>query len=53
MKTFLTFLGGICTGILLIMLYLHKGMIIAALNGEKLPDAPECCPAFKPEDDDN
>ncbi len=52
MKSFLAFVGGICTGVCLIMLYLHRGMIKAAITGEEMPKAPESCPAFKPEDDD-
>ena len=51
-KSFLAFIGGICTGIILIMLYFHRGLIKAALCGEELPKAPEGCPAFKPEDDE-
>lgn len=50
-KSFLSFIGGICTGAFLIMLYLHRGMIKAAITGGEMPKAPEGCPAFKPEDD--
>lgn len=51
-KSFFAFVGGICTGMFLIMLYLHRRVIKAALCGEELPEAPESCPAFKPEDDE-
>ena len=51
-KTFLAFIGGICTGLVLIMLYLHRGMIRAAITGEEMPKAPESCLAFSPEDYD-
>ncbi|MBQ3416686.1 MAG: hypothetical protein IJH32_02510 [Ruminococcus sp.] len=50
-KSFLSFIGGICTGVFLIMLYLHRGMIKAAITGGEMPKAPEGCPAFIPEDD--
>lgn len=38
-KPFLAFLGGICTGIFLIMLYLHRNVIKAAVTGlsKKIP----------------
>ncbi len=51
-KSFFSFIGGICTGIFLMILYLHRRVIKAALCGEKLPKAPKICPAFKSEDDD-
>ena len=51
MKSFLAFIVGICTGVFLIMLYLHRGMIRAAITGGEMPKAPESCPAFRPEDD--
>ena len=51
-KSFLAFIGGICTGVFLIMLYLHRNVIRAAITGDEMPKAPECCPAYKPEDDD-
>ena len=47
MKKCLVFLCGVCTGVFLIMLYLHRGMIAAAIKGEELPEAPEGCPACK------
>lgn len=37
-------LGGI-----LVLLYLHRNLIIAAIKGEKLPKAPKGCPAYKAE----
>ena len=46
-KSIASFSLGVCTGACLIMLYLHRGLIIAAIKGEKLPEAPESCPAFK------
>ena len=51
-KPFLAFLGGICTGIFLIMLYLHRNVIKAAITGEEMPKAPKSCPAYKPENND-
>ena len=51
-KSFLAFLGGIFTGVFLIMLYLHRGFIKAAITGEELPKAPKICPAYKPENND-
>ena len=51
MKSFLAFIGGICTGAILIMLYLHRGMIRAAITGGEMPRTPKSCPAFRPEDD--
>ena len=38
--------------IIFFMLYLHRGMIRAAITGEEMPKAPESCPAYDPEDDD-
>lgn len=52
MKSFIAFIVGICTGVFFIMLYLHRGMIKAAITGEEMPKAPESCPAYNPEDDD-
>lgn len=51
-KSFLAFIEGICTGVFLIMLYLHRHVIKAAITGEEMPKAPKSCPAYKPEDDD-
>lgn len=47
MKKATTFLFGLCTGFCLVMLYLHRKLIVAAIKGEKLPEAPESCPAYK------
>ena len=47
MKKSVVFLCGVCTGVFLIMLYLHRGLIVAAIKGEELPEAPESCPAYK------
>ena len=51
-KSFLAFIGGICTGVFLIMLYLHRALIKAAITGGELPETPESCPAFNLEDDE-
>ena len=37
-------LGGI-----LVLLYLHRNLIIAAIKGEELPKAPKGCPAYMAE----
>ena len=37
-------LGGV-----LVLLYLHRNLIIAAIKGEELPKAPKGCPAYKAE----
>ena len=47
MKKIIVFLCGLCTGLCLIMLWLHRGMIVAAIKGEEMPEAPESCPAYK------
>ena len=52
MKSFLAFIAGICTGVLLIMLYLHRNVIKAAITGGEMPKAPKSCPAYKSEADD-
>ncbi len=31
------------------MVYLHRGLIMAAIKGEELPKAPKGCPAYKEE----
>ena len=49
MKKFFQFLCGVVVGVTAIMLYLHRGLIAAVIKGEKLPEAPESCPAFKKE----
>ena len=46
------FIGGLCSGICLVMLWLHRGMISAAVKGEPLPKAPKGCPAYKDEEND-
>ena len=51
-KSFFAFIGEICTGMFLIMLYLHRNVIKAAITGGEMPKAPKSCPAYKPEDDD-
>ena len=47
MKKFVAFACGILAGFTAVMLYLHRGLIIAAIKGEELPEAPEGCPAYK------
>ena len=47
MKKISVFLCGLFTGLCLIMLWLHRGMIVAAIKGEEMPEAPESCPAYK------
>ena len=47
MKKIALFLCGLCTGLCLTMLWLHRGMIVAAMKGEEMPEAPESCPAYK------
>ena len=46
-KKGIVFLCGVFSGLCLVMLYLHRGLIAAAIKGEKLPEAPESCPAYK------
>ena len=47
-KAFLCGLGiGLCAGVCLVMLWLHRELIVAAIKGQPLPEAPESCPAFK------
>ena len=31
----------------LVMLYMHRKLIVAAIKGEELPEAPKGCPAYK------
>lgn len=40
-------LGGVCLCFTAYMLYLHRRLILAAIKGEELPEAPEGCPAYK------
>lgn len=49
MKRCLTFFCGAVTGVFAIMLYLHCGLIAAAIKGEELPESPKSCPAYKRE----
>lgn len=51
-KSFSAFIGGICTGAILIMLYFHRNVIKAAITGEEMPKTPKNCPVYKPEEDD-
>lgn len=52
MKKLLGFLCAVCLGAALVLLYLHRGMIVAALKGEPMPEAPEGCPAFVKKEDE-
>ena len=36
----------IFVGFFAYMLYLHRELIIAAIKGEELPEAPKGCPAY-------
>ena len=47
MKKFIAFACGVCVGFTAVLLYLHRGLIAAAVRGEELPEAPEGCPACK------
>ena len=53
MKKALLFIGGLCTGVCLVMLWLHRGLISASVKGDPLPKAPKGCPAYKAEENDN
>lgn len=47
MKKLLSVIGGLLAVMFLIMLYLHRGVIVAAIKGEEIPKAPESCPYSK------
>ena len=34
-------------GFVFVMVYMHRNLIIAAIKGEELPEAPKGCPAYK------
>ena len=34
-------------GFTLVMLWMHRQLIVAAIKGEELPEAPKGCPAYK------
>lgn len=51
-KGVLGFLFGAAAGAALVMAYIHKDVISAAIKGEELPEAPEGCPFSKCESDD-
>lgn len=44
-KSIIALICGVVAGFALVMAYLHRGLIIALLTGEELPEAPEDCPA--------
>lgn len=46
-KKITVFLCVLCIWLCLVMLWLHRKLIAAAIKGEKLPEAPESCPAYK------
>ena len=48
-KAIIGFVGGLVLGAGLTILYLHRDLIAAAINGEELPEAPEGCPFSKAE----
>ena len=52
MKKALLFIGGLCSGVFLVMLWLHRGLISASVKGEPLLKAPKGCPAYKDEEKD-
>ena len=47
MKNAVLFCAGVFSGVCLVMLYMHRGLIAAAIKGEELPEAPEGCPAYR------
>lgn len=51
-KGILGFVCGAAAGAALVLAYLHKDVITAAIKGEELPKAPEGCPFSKCEPDD-
>lgn len=51
-RSIFAFMVGVCTGVFLIMLYLHRNVIKAAITGGEMPKAPKSCPAYDPEDND-
>ena len=51
MKKLINYLIAALLGACAVMLYLHRGMILAAIRGEEMPEAPEGCPAFKKKDE--
>ena len=44
-KTIIALICGVIAGFALVMAYLHRGVILALLTGEELPEPPEDCPA--------
>ena len=46
-KILISFLSGVIAGFAAVMLFMHKDLVKAAIKGEKLPEAPEGCPACK------
>lgn len=50
-RIIIAFVTGLCAGFAAIMVFLHKDLIIAAIKGDELPEAPEGCPAFKKDKD--
>ena len=48
-KILIRLFGEAILGGILVLLYLHRNLIIAAIKGEELPKAPKGCPAYKAE----
>ena len=42
-------IGEAVFGGIFVLLYLHRNVIMAAIKGEELPEAPKGCPAYKAE----
>ena len=40
-------IGALCLCVAAYMLFVHRGLIAAAIRGEELPEAPKGCPAYK------
>ena len=47
MKQICKLIGVVFLGFTLVMLFVHRQLIVAAIKGEELPEAPEGCPAYK------
>ncbi len=46
-KSIIALVCGLFAGFAAVMLFLHRGLILAMITGEELPEAPEGCPASK------
>ena len=47
MKQICKLVCAVMLGFTLVMLYMHRQLIVAAIKGEELPEAPKGCPAYK------